>query len=181
MTRLTAASLLVLACSLCSAQIAKAQSAPSPEAQSPAATTPDNSTSPVPPPAANPPTKKVWTEDDMHGLRGTSPISTVGTANAKSAPSGKKVVATPNEIASYRNRILQLQAKLPDMDSKIADLQKVLSGTTVNTVRTTGGNKIDDWGEELKKLQQQRDDTATKISALQDEARHHGVPDNQIP
>jgi hypothetical protein len=181
MTRLTTAFLLVLACVLSSSHGVEAQSAPTSGAQEqpPSASAPDNATST--PPAAQPSAKKVWTEDDMHGLRGTSPISTVGTANAKPAPGGKKVVATPNEINSYRNRILQLQAKLPDIDSKIADLQKVLSGTAVNTVRTTGGTKIDDWGEELKKLQQQRDDTATKISALQDEARHRGVPDNQIP
>jgi len=51
----------------------------------------------------------------------------------------------------------------------------------VQSTRTYGGTRIDDWHEELVKLQKQREDIETKISSLQDEARHNGVPENQIP
>ena len=47
--------------------------------------------------------------------------------------------------------------------------------------RVYGGGHIDDWHEELVHLQKQRDDIEAKVSALQDEARHNGVPENQIP
>jgi hypothetical protein len=60
-------------------------------------------------------------------------------------------------------------------------LKGVLNGDTVQSTRTYGGARIDDWHEELLKLQKQRDDIGTKISSLQDEARHKGVPENQIP
>jgi hypothetical protein len=51
----------------------------------------------------------------------------------------------------------------------------------VQETRTYGGNRIDDWHEELLKFQKQREDIEAKISVLQDEARHRGVPENQIP
>ena len=67
------------------------------------------------------------------------------------------------------------------IDDKIAQLKAVLSGKTVQETRVYGGEHIDDWHEELVHLQKQREDIETRISALQDEARHNGVPENQIP
>ncbi len=132
--------------------------------------------------ASTTPTKKVWTNDDVGDLRGRSAISTVGVAaNTKQPKQQSTKVASPATINSYRNQILKLQAQLPDMDSKIADLQGVLSGNTVNSVRHATGAKIDDWHDELAKLQEQRAATVSKISELQDQARHSGVPENQIP
>jgi hypothetical protein len=82
-------------------------------------------------------------------------------------------VANPATIKSYHDRITALQDKMPALDSQIADLQGVLNGQTVNSTRHATGAKIDDW--------HQKSDLETKISALQDEARHKGVPENQIP
>jgi hypothetical protein len=50
----------------------------------------------------------------------------------------------------------------------------------VNSTRHVGV-KIDDWHDELARLQVQRTDVASKINALQDQARHSGVPENEIP
>jgi hypothetical protein len=127
------------------------------------------------------PTKKVWTNDDVGDLRGHSAISTVGAANAKPTKQAATKVASTATINSYRNQILKLQGQLPDMDSKIAELQGVLSGNTVNSTRHATGARIDDWHDELIRLVQQRADIASKISDLQDQARHGGVPENQIP
>jgi uncharacterized protein YukE len=150
------------------------QPAPGPEpAQNAGATT-------TPPPSSSP-AKRVWTNDDVGDLRGHSTISTVGVAKTKPEKQTNKPVANPETVRSYRERIVRLQGELPDLDSKIAELQGVLNGDTVNSTRHATGTKIDDWHDELAKLQQQRTDVAAKISTLQDQARHNGVPENEIP
>jgi hypothetical protein len=124
--------------------------------------------------------KKVWTNDDVGDLRGRSPISTVGVANPKQEkPSAKP--ASPATVKQYREQILKLQGQLPDLDQKISELQGGINGNTVNSTRHVTGTKIDDWHDELARLQQQRSDIATRISTLQDQARHSGVPENEIP
>jgi hypothetical protein len=151
----------------------KTRPAQSPSTDAPSAL-PSASSSPVQP-------KKVWTNDDVGDLRGHSAISTVGVARAKPPMQPASKVASTATINSYRNQILRLEGQLPDMDSKIAELEGVLSGNTVNSTRHASGAKIDDWHDELVRLQQQREETASKISDLQDQARHSGVPENQIP
>ncbi len=74
-----------------------------------------------------------------------------------------------------------MQEKLPPLDEQISQLQAALNGGSVNSTRHVGGAKIDDWHDELVRLQKQREDITTRISALQDEARRNGVPPNQIP
>jgi hypothetical protein len=129
------------------------------------------------------PAKRVWTNDDVHELRRDAPISTVGVKARpqKNVGAANKQVANPETIRSYHDRIIALQDKLPPIDSQITDLQGVLNGQTMNSTRHATGAKIDDWHDELTRLQQQRSDIETRIGALQDEARHKGVPENQIP
>ncbi|MFZ3217220.1 MAG: hypothetical protein WA192_14280 [Candidatus Acidiferrales bacterium] len=152
-------------------------------ATAPAATTQSGTApaAPVTPPAATP-AKKVWTNEDMGAVHRESVISTFSgpggkTGNGKAASTAKG----SKDGKAYQARIAQLQAKLPPLDEQIAQLQGALNGDTVNSTRHYSGAKIDDWRDELTRLQKQRDDIAAKISALQDEARRSGVPDNQIP
>jgi hypothetical protein len=127
-------------------------------------------------------TKRVWTNDDMGDLHRNSTISTFSeTTNKPGKANDKPVAAKSADAKRYQDQITTLQAKIPPLDDKIAQLQAVLSGNTVKETRTVGGAHIDDWREELVKLQKQRDDIETRISSLQDEARHKGVPENQIP
>jgi hypothetical protein len=135
-------------------------------------------------PAPNPAsTKKVWTNEDIGDLHRNSVISTFsGPAHAPSKTNEKANTAAKNKDAKpYQDQIAGLRAKLPPLDAKIAQLQDALNGNTVQETRTYGGNRIDDWHEELLKFQKQREDIEAKISVLQDEARHRGVPENQIP
>jgi hypothetical protein len=129
-------------------------------------------------PAAPAPAKKVWTNDDMHSAKPNSSDSNAkpaGTAN-KEKPNGKA-----KDAGWYRAQISKLQSQIPPLDEKISQLQAALSGQTVNSVRQYGGTKPDDWHDELSRYQKQRDDIDTKIAALEDQARHDGVPESELP
>jgi hypothetical protein len=128
------------------------------------------------------PTKKVWTNEDMGAIHSNSAISTLSSgankpANAKPAPAKP----SSKNAKQYQDQIAKLQAKLPPLDQQISVLQAGLSGATINETRHYGGVKLDDWRDQLARLQKQREDIAAQIGAMQDEARHNGVPDNQIP
>jgi len=126
--------------------------------------------------------KKVWTNEDMGDVHNHTVLPTFSGSVGKSG-NGKPAGSAKGDKGAkqYQDQILKLQAKLPPLDQQISELQATLNGNTVNSTRHYGGAKIDDWHEELVHLQKQRDDIATKISALQDEARRNGVPPNQIP
>lgn len=128
------------------------------------------------------PAKKVWTNEDMGAIHSNSAISTFSGDANKPAGGRPGAAKTGSKAAGqYPAQIATLQAKLPPLDAQIAELQAGLSGATVNATRHYGGEKLDDLRDQLARLQKRRDDIAARISALQDEARHHGVPDNQIP
>jgi hypothetical protein len=131
---------------------------------------------------ATAPAKKVWTNEDMRDVHSHDAISTFSTKNNKPANNKPAGNADGNAAAkNYQTQITRLQEKLPPLDEQISQLQAALNGDTVNSTRHVGGAKIDDWHDELVRLQKQREDIVAKISALQDEARSKGVPANQIP
>jgi hypothetical protein len=145
------------------------------------ATTPQNATTTTPATPA-PPAKKVWTDEDMGAVHRDPAISTFSSKPNKPATT-KPVAAKPStkNTAQFQAQIANLQAKLPPLDQQISELQAGLNGETVNSTRHYNGVKPDDWRDQLARLQKQRDGIAAQISVLQDEARHNGVPDNQIP
>lgn len=142
---------------------------------------PAAATSPAPP--AQPPAKKVWTNDDMTDLHGRSAISMVGNANPNAVKPASRPSTAPRgkNAQSYHDQIAKLQAQLPPLDEKITQLQAAISGNQVNEVRKYGWTQPGDWKDQLASLQKQRDGIQAKIAALEDEARHSGVPANQIP
>jgi len=130
-----------------------------------------------PTPAPQPPPKKVWTNDDIHSAKPAPPDASAKPASAnkpKPNPKGK-------DASWYRGQISKLQAQIPPLDEKISQLQAALNGQTVTSTRQYGGTKPDDWRDELSRYQKQRDDIDTKIAALEDQARHDGVPENELP
>jgi uncharacterized protein YukE len=128
------------------------------------------------------PAKKVWTNEDMGAIHSNSAISTFSSGANKPATAKPAPAKPSSKIAKpYQDQIAKLQAKLPPLDQQISVLQAGLNGATVNETRHYGGVKLDDWRDQLARLQKQREDIAAQISAMQDEARHNGVPDNQIP
>jgi hypothetical protein len=160
------------------------QTAPAGEAATPAnsSATASTTSATTTTPSATAPSKKVWTNEDMGAVHKNSVISTFSGTNGKpgnSKPAGS--AKGKKDAKQYQNEIIRLQEKLPPLDEQITQLQAALNGDTVNSTRHVGGTKIDDWRDELVRAQKQREDITTKISALQDEARRNGVPENQIP
>jgi hypothetical protein len=140
----------------------------------PPAQSPTQSSSPAPAPAA--PAKKVWTNENMPAP--SSPDSNVKPTSTVNKP---KPNAKGKDAGWYRTQISKLQAQIPPLDEKISQLQAALNGQTVTSTRQYGGTKPDDWRDELSRFQKQRDDIDTKIAALEDQARHDGVPENELP
>jgi peptidoglycan hydrolase CwlO-like protein len=140
------------------------------------AQTPGQTSSPAPAPQT--PAKKVWTNDDIHSANPTSSDPNYKSAGATAKP---KPSAKGKDASWYRGQISKLQAQIPTLDEKISQLQAALNGQTVNSTRQYGGVRPDDWRDELSRFQKQRDDIDTKIAALQDQARHDGVPENELP
>lgn len=135
-------------------------------------------------PSTQPATKKVWTNDDVTGLRSSSAISTVGASAAKSAKPGVGATAVPGNAKWYANQITGLQAKLPPLDAQIAELQDAIAGKPTGDGKTSSrpsGVKIDSWSDELSRLQQKRDAVQQQIDALREQARRHGVPNSALP
>ncbi len=130
---------------------------------------------------AQTPEKKVWTNDDISDLHARSGAA-IPDSNAKpEVTTGKPKPTKSKDGTWYRGQILKLQAQIPPLEEKISQLQAALNGQTVTSTRQYGGAKPDDWRDELTRFQKQRDDIQTKITALEDQARHDGVPENQLP
>ena len=68
--------------------------------------------------------------------------------------------------------------------AQIAQLQSAIDGKPTGDAKSSQrprGVKADDWSVEMQELQKKRDGILDQISALKDQARHHGVPANALP
>ena len=144
-----------------------------------------SSAPPATPTSSEKPAKRVWTNDDLTGPRESAAVSTPLDPNTKPANTGQKPAAPKNRNAQwYHDQIAKLQAQVPPLDGQIAELQAAIKGKPTGDAKTSQrprGVKADDWSVELAQLQAKRDDVLSKISALQDEARHNGIPDSALP
>jgi hypothetical protein len=152
-----------------------AQSAPAP-APAPAQTSGPAQSQPQ----SQAPQKKVWTNDNLGGSHSQPDDSSTAAqgSNAGSAASPKP--KSKKDAKWYHDQIARLQAQIPPLDKTIAELQAALDGKTLNEPLHYGGNRIGDWKEQLEQLQTKRQDTLDKITALEDEARHNGIPTNEL-
>ena len=160
------------------AQSAQAQPA---QAAAPAQTPAQDSA--ANPSSQQPAQKKVWTNEELSTLDPHEGVSTIGKRPA-SVPK-RTAPAKGNNANWYRNQIVALQAKIPPIDSQIAQLQAGLDGKAVGdgkqSTRPYYSVKADDWSRELAELQKKREDILAQIGALQDQARHNGIAPNALP
>ncbi|HXW62931.1 MAG TPA: hypothetical protein VEJ45_10040 [Candidatus Acidoferrales bacterium] len=138
------------------------------------------------PSAPEPPAKKVWTNEDVTTLREDSTISTVGAKTSAGPASGTSHQLTPGhqDAKWYSDQITKLQAQLPPINDKIAQLQAGIDGKFTGDSQTSTRPKnagAGSWPIELEQLQKKRDDIESKINALRDQARHQGIPPNALP
>jgi hypothetical protein len=147
--------------------------------QDSSAPAPSSTQSPSSATATQPADKKVWTNDDGRFHSPSSPSANASTKPAGTANKPKPINNGKN--AGYRAQITKLQGQIPPLDDKIAQLQAALNGQTTNAPRTYGWSKPEDWHDALARYQKQREDIQAKIGALEDEARHNGVPESEIP
>jgi hypothetical protein len=127
--------------------------------------------------------KKVWTNDDVSGLR-ADPISTFRSTTAPTRPAKAAASGPKKSAAWYRDQISKLQAKIPPIDAQMAALQAAIDGKPTGDARKSTrpySVRVDDWSAERDELGKKRDEIVSKISDLQDEARRSGVPANELP
>ena len=114
----------VLACSTCSAQSPGAAASQNPSGAPQATSTRSPNSAANAPDSAKKP-KKVWTNDDVNGLK--APISVVGDSKHqdKTAADAK---ADGQYIANTRKQLQKLQSQLDDTNQQLTDLQNFKDG-----------------------------------------------------
>jgi hypothetical protein len=159
-----------------------------PAAQNPASPSSTSASSPSTSAPGEPtPAKRVWTNDELGGAHNQPGASASQPARNANANSRQKTPAGPKargDAQWYHDEIADLQAKLPPLDAQIAQLQAAIDGEPTGDAKTSTrphSVKAGDWRQQQADLQKQRDNIAAKINALQDEARHVGIPPNALP
>jgi hypothetical protein len=121
----------------------------------------------------------------MTELHANSAISTVGESSANAKP-GERPSQPPRskDAKWYHDQIARLEAQLPTLDAQIRQLQAAIDGRALgdgkDSARPTGV-RGGDWRLEQAQLQKKRDDIQARVSALEDQARHQGVPESALP
>lgn len=190
MPKLVTVQSLIMATSFCIAAsaptIARAQTSPSsPASPSSSAASAGEQPAPAHTPGSATPAKKVWTNEDVADLQ-DAPISTIGKSGAKPVKTGagSKPVPGPKNSQQLLNEITKLKGQVTEFDAQISQLQAAMSGQATGDSKSStrpSGVKGNSFQTELDELQQKRADTLTRISDLEDQARHNGVPANSIP
>jgi hypothetical protein len=132
------------------------------------------------------PAKKVWSNEDVNGLRDPSIASSLPPAptKAQSSATGRKPPANTKDAKWYSDTITKLQAKIPPLDDQIAELQAAIdgkptgNGTASERPRSV---KADSWPVEMDNLEKQRDGIQSQLDALYDQARRSGIPSSALP
>jgi len=128
--------------------------------------------------------KKVWTNSDLEHLRADSPVSTIGKASAAPAAAARSNPAAHKDARAYSDQIAKLEAQLPPIRRKIAQLEAGLSGQPTGDSKTSTRPRyasLGDWPAELAQLQKRREDIEERINALRDQARQAGIWPNSLP
>jgi len=130
----------------------------------------------------DPAPRKVWTNEDVPMLREDSTISTIGTHPA--AGPAHKTTSSRQDAKWYSDQITKLEAQLPAINGKIAQLQAGIDGKFTGDSESSTRPKyatFGNWQIERAQLQKQRDDIQSRIDGLRDQARRQGISPNVLP
>lgn len=129
--------------------------------------------------------KRVYTEEDLSGLRGNG-VSVVGDANAParsnapaSQPSGDATKSVRDE-EYWRGRASQIKEQMAATDEAIKNLQAEIKKNGATGFDAQSGLKqnviyVDDRNARLKQLEQRRQDLDKQMDLLQEEGRKAGA------
>lgn len=142
------------------------------------AVTGDSSATVVPSTTDKP--KKVWTNEDVSGMKG--PISVVGDGKNSKGKTSVQNPPDPTYVANVRKQLQKLQDQMADADKELAGLKNFSEGEPVATPdrelhKSYNSQPID---QQITNLQTKKKDLQSKIDALLDEARKKGVEPGQL-
>lgn len=126
--------------------------------------------------------KKVWTNDDMQGLGGTSGVSVVGEAPA--APGRGNATAQPRGYVKekdsnwYRQQLAPLRSELERLDKEIVRTREFINGehTGEGRLKVNVFSVPMNPADQIAQLEKRKATTQTKIDALEDLARRNDIP-----
>lgn len=130
--------------------------------------------------------KRVYTEEDLSGLRGNG-VSVVGDANAparSNAPasqsSGGDATKSVRDEEYWRGRASQIKEQMAATDEAIKNLQAEIKKNGATGFDAQSGLKqnviyVDDRNARLKQLEQRRQDLDKQMDLLQEEGRKAGA------
>jgi len=124
--------------------------------------------------------KKVWTNEDIPGSKGT--ISVVGDPKTKPQPAPAKP-ANAQYVESVRKQLEKMQGQIADIDKQLVDLKKFSDrepSTSASGVKLNKAYEREPIEVQMRALQNQKKDLESKIDALLDEARKKGVESSQL-
>jgi hypothetical protein len=116
--------------------------------------------------------KKVWTDDDLHGLGGVSVVGS-GKANSKGhSTSGGKDGAP----SSYKQQLEKLQAQLDDVNRKLAELHNFNGDSNKDTgIQTNHRLSRGSVSDQIAQFETKKAQITDQMQKIYDEARHNGI------
>jgi hypothetical protein len=117
-------------------------------------------------------TKKVWTDDDLHGLGGVSVVGD-GKANSKghATNGGKDATAT-----SYKQQLEKLQAQLDDVNKRLAELHSFNGESNKDTaIQTNHRLSRGSVADQIAQFETKKAQITEHMQKIYDEARHNGI------
>jgi hypothetical protein len=126
--------------------------------------------------------KKVWTNDGLEGLSGTSGVSVVGgTSAARGAekpatkPAGYAREKDPNW---YRAELAPLRAELDRLDKEITQTREFINGghTAEGKLKVNVFSVPMNPADHIAQLEKRKAEVQSKIDALEDLARRNDIP-----
>jgi TolA-binding protein len=160
--------LILSACALCASSATAQQQADSTQSGTQNSSAASSNTNP-----GDKKTKKVWTDDDLHGLGG---VSVVGDTK-----SGAKGHASPNNgkdgtAANYKQQLAKLQAQLDDVTKKLAELRSFNGDSNTDTaIQTNHRLSRGSISDQIAQLETKKSQLSEQMQKIFDEARHNGI------
>jgi hypothetical protein len=131
--------------------------------------------------------KKVWTNDEISSAGGPGAISVVGPTKAQPGRSGQSSTGTSSsererQIATYRDRLHQLNGQVEAADKQISDLRNFNGNNSgasggININHRYSMTPVDD---QVKALEEKKKQLQVQIDAVEDQARKYGVEPGQL-